>query len=101
MQRAFFFTACDTRRCSWFRDVHLDTDEDTELIQTYKTISLKTQSETPDKWRTVADQFQAGLQWACITDTNTQNALEKLKPAYALKVKGWLRRNGFKVVITF
>lgn len=32
----------------------------------------------------MADQFQDGLQWACITDTNTQNALGKLKPAYAL-----------------
>lgn len=83
-KQAFFFTAFDTRRCSWFRDVHLDTDEDTELIQTYKTIYLNTQSEPPDKWKTVADQFQDGLQWACITDTNTQNALGKLKPAYAL-----------------
>ena len=26
LQRNFFFTAFDTRRCSWFRDVHLDTD---------------------------------------------------------------------------
>ncbi len=55
LQRSFFFTAFDTRRCSWFRDVHLDTEEDTELVQTYKKIYLSEPS-----------------------------GLERLQPAYAL-----------------
>ena len=52
-----------------------DTEEDTELIQTYKKISLSGQSGKAGEWSTVSDQFQDGLQWACITDTNTQQAL--------------------------
>jgi hypothetical protein len=85
LQRSFFFTAFDTRRCSWFRDVHLDTEEDTELVQTYKRISLSEPSRGAREWSTVSDQFQDGMQWACVTGIDTEQALESLKPAYALR----------------
>jgi hypothetical protein len=85
LQRSFFFTAFDTRRCSWFRDVHLDTEEDTELVQTYKRISLSEPSGGAGEWSTVSDQFQDGLQWACVTGIDTEQALESLQPAYALR----------------
>jgi len=82
LQQKNFFTAFDTRRCSWFRDVHLDTEEDTELIQTYKKISLSGQSGKAGEWSTVSDQFQDCLQWACLTDTFIYFWATRCKPLH-------------------
>ena len=77
-----FFTSLDTRRCSWFHKVHQDTEDDMQLIQEYKKMKLKGLSVDVKTWRTVSDQFHDGMQWACFTDVDTKQYLDKLTPAY-------------------
>jgi hypothetical protein len=78
-----FFTSFDTRRCTWFHKVNLDNEEDTEHMQTYKSMHLS--GKNTKDWKTVSDPFQDGLQWACKTDVDTQTKLGQLKPAYNLQ----------------
>jgi hypothetical protein len=53
-----FFTSFDTRRCSWFHNVHLDTEDDTKQIQAYKCMRLSGPDVNLKDWKTVSDHFR-------------------------------------------
>jgi len=78
----FFLTVFDTRRYNWFKNINLDTKEDTEAIQKYKKISLCLQGDSAI--RTVSDQFHDGLQWAFNLENDLESQIQALTPAYAI-----------------
>ena len=80
-----FFTTFDTRRCSWFRNVRMDTKEDTDVVQQFKNIYLSGDCSDKELWKTVSDPFQDNVQWACCTQIDTKSHLRNLKPAYNLQ----------------
>jgi hypothetical protein len=77
----FFLTVFDTRRYNWFKNIHLDTKEDTESVQEYKNIYLgKNHIHTI---RTVSDRFHDGLQWAVKLENDFERQIQALEPGYA------------------
>ena len=77
----FFLTVFDTRRYNWFKNIHLDTKEDTEAIQEYKNICLS--EDRNHAIRTVSDRFHDGLQWAVNLENVLEHQIQALKPGYA------------------
>jgi len=78
----FFLTVFDTRRYNWFKNIHLDTKEDTEAIQDYKHIWLS--KDCNHAIRTVSDRFHDGLQWAVNLGNVLEHQIQALKPGYAV-----------------
>ncbi|NBX17202.1 MAG: hypothetical protein EBR09_07545 [Proteobacteria bacterium] len=82
LKTKYFLTAFDTRRYNWFNNVHLDTKEDTECIQSYKNIYL--QNVTSDIVKTVCDPFDDRIQWGFQFEESFETKIKNLQPGYSI-----------------